>query len=242
MKKKLPQRVQLALVGVGFVFALLIGYFLVISPQRSSVASLQKDIDNTEASIVAARAELSRARHAPKIRIADLFRLTKAMPDQVDQADMVLELNQAAQEAGIAFDSIKPGAAVAQSGYEAIPVELVFNGNFYALSDFLYRIRNLVDVHRGALDATGRLFAIDKISFQEGKPSFPEIGATLDVVAFVYGTGTPTPPAVPATPATPTTTTSATATTPAATTTTGTSTTPTVPSASAAPATPGGTG
>src|SRR5205085_12285877 len=108
VKKKLSQRAQFALVGVGFVLALALGYLLLISPQRSSVAGLQKQIDSTEASIVAAHAETAKAKHAPKIRVADLFRLTKAMPDRVDQADMVLELNQTAEQAGISFDSIKP--------------------------------------------------------------------------------------------------------------------------------------
>jgi hypothetical protein len=223
-KKQLSQPAQLAIVGAGFVVLLLIGYFLLISPQRSSVASPQN----------------STAKHAPKVRVADLFRLTKAMPDRVDQADMVLELSQTAQQAGITFDSIKPGLPVAESGYQAIPIELIFNGNYYALSDFLFRLRNLVDVRRGALDATGRLFVIDSISFSEGFPKFPQINAKLNVVAFVYGSSTPTPaPAVTPTTTTTTTTTSPTTTT-GSTTTQATTPTPT-PSASAAPATPGGT-
>lgn len=227
MKKPLPQRAQFALLGVGFLMALLVGYFLLIGPQRSSIASLQKQVDKTESDIIAAHAAIAKAKHAPKIHVADLFRLTKAMPDEADQADMVLELSQTAAESGISFDSIKPAAPVPESGYEAIPIELIFNGNYYDLSDFLFRLRNLVDVHRGALDATGRLFAIDKISFSQGFPKFPQISATLNVVAFVYGTGTPQPaPASTGTTTTPTTTGSAS----------------TAPSASAAPASTGGTG
>jgi hypothetical protein len=237
VKKKLTQRVQFILVGTGFFLALLLGYFLLISPQRSSITDTQKQIESTQASIIAARAENSKAKHAPKIRTADLFRLTKAMPDRVDQADMVLELSQTATQAGIGFDSIKPGIPVAQSGYQAIPVELMFNGNYYALSDFLFRLRNLVDVHRGALDATGRLFTIDSISFSEGFPRFPQISAKLNVVAFVYGTSIPAPVPLSATTTTTTTTTGSTTTTPSETT-----PAPPAPSSSATPATPGGTG
>jgi len=236
VKKKLTQRVQLALVGTGFALALLLGYLLLISPQRSSTANLQKQIESTQASIIAARAENSKAKHAPKIRTAELFRLTKAMPDRVDQADMVLELSQTAQQAGIRFDSIKPGIPVVESGYQAIPIELMFNGNYYALSDFLFRLRNLVDVHRGALDATGRLFTIDTISFAEGAPRFPQISAKLNVVAFVYGTSIPAPVPLSATTTTSTTTTSSTTTTPS------TTPPPPAPSSSATPANPGGTG
>jgi hypothetical protein len=85
----------------------------------------------------------------------------------------------------------------------AYPITVDFEGNFYELSDFLYRLRNLVDVRHGALDATGRLFAIDSIDFAQGPKGFPQITATITVDAFVYGSGAapsglPTPPAPPA--------------------------------------------
>jgi hypothetical protein len=49
----------------------------------------------------------------------------------------------------------------------------------------------LVDVRRGALDATGRLFAIDNIALDEGAHLFPRIRAQIKIDAFVYGTGSP---------------------------------------------------
>jgi hypothetical protein len=66
-------------------------------------------------------------------------------------------------------------------------------------------------VRRGALDATGRLFAIDSIEFAEAPPppGFPEISAHLVIDAFVFGTGTaptvPGPTGAPTTGATGTT-------------------------------------
>jgi hypothetical protein len=79
---------------------------------------------------------------------------------------------------------------------------VIFEGNFYELSDFLYRLRTLVSVHRGRLQATGRLFTVRTLSFVEGEKGFPQIKATLGVDAYVYGAGTTTPPATtpPATP------------------------------------------
>jgi hypothetical protein len=124
--------------------------------------------------------------------VADIFRLTKAMPDQTDMAGILLELNQVAQDTGITFTQITPATvAVALSGYEAIPITVEFEGNFYELSDLLYRLRNLVDVRHGALDSAGRLFAIDSIDFAEANPpGFPQIKAHLTIDAFVYGIGT----------------------------------------------------
>jgi hypothetical protein len=101
---------------------------------------------------------------------------------------------------------------------------VVFDGNFYDLSDFLYRLRNLVDVRNGTLDATGRLFTVDSLSFGEGLKRFPEIQATMTIDAYTYGTAAPatSPPAA----APPTGSTSSTDTTSTDTTSTDTTTSP----------------
>ena len=104
-----------------------------------------------------------------------------------------------------------------------MPISVTFNGNFYNLADFLYRLRSLVTVHGGRLDATGRLFSVDTLAFNESELKFPQIQATLVIDAFVYSSA---PAAVPA--ATP-----PAATTPATTTTTAETTTSETPSSSA---------
>jgi type IV pilus assembly protein PilO len=166
--------------------------------------------------------------------VSDLFRLAKAMPDTTDMSGILLELNRVAGEAGIEFNSISPGGASVQGAYQVIPVSLAFEGNFYSLSDFLYRLRSLVQVRDGDLTANGRLFTVDTITFAEGVGSFPNIQASLMVNAFVFGT-TPAAAAPPPVPATTTTTPGAT-TTPGTTTTTSTTpmSTPTAPAQTAA--------
>lgn len=236
MKRQIPQSVVIVLIVVGFVLAVAGGYFLVIGPQRSKAADLSKQITDTNDAITSARALTLQAKQGADIRIADVFRLTKAMPDQTDMAGIVLELNQVAQASGITFEQITPSAtAVPLSGYVAIPITVEFEGNFYELADFLYRLRNLVDVRHGALDATGRLFAIDTISFAEAPPppGFPQIRAQLTIDAFVFGTGSVPTVAAPSSGATGAT--GASGATPA-------TTPPATPPASASSAMPGANG
>ena len=192
MKNSIPQPVVIVLIVIGFLIATLGGYFVLLGPQRSHASSLEQQIADTQSSIDSARALTLQAKQGAKIRVADIFRLTKAMPDQTDMAGILLELNQVAQDSGITFTQITPATvAVALSGYEAIPITVEFEGNFYELSDLLYRLRNLVDVRHGALDSAGRLFAIDSIDFAEANPpGFPQIKAHLTIDAFVYGIGT----------------------------------------------------
>ena len=75
---------------------------------------------------------------------------------------------------------------------------MIFEGSFYELSDFLYRVRTLVSVNNGRLRATGRLFTVRTLSFVEAEQGFPQIRATLGGDGtYVYGTGAATPPGAP---------------------------------------------
>ena len=199
MKTNVSQPVLIVLTVAGFLVAGLGGYFVLIRPQHAKAASLDKQISDTNQAIDSARTLTLQAKKGAKIRVADIFRLTKAMPDQTDMPDILLQLNQVAEDSGITFDEITPATtAVVLSGYVAIPITVEFQGNFYELSDFLYRLRNLVDVRHGGLDASGRLFAVDSIDFAEAPPppGFPQIRAHILLDAFVYGTGAvPTVPA-----------------------------------------------
>jgi len=193
VKRAVPQPLVIVLIVVGFLVVAAGGWFLLIGPQRSKAADLDHQIADTQSAIDAAQALTLEAKKGAKIRVADLYRLTKAMPDQVDMPGILLELNQVASDSGITFEQITPSTtATPISGYLAVPITVEFQGNFYDLSDFLYRLRNLVDIRQGTLDASGRLFAIDEVDFAEAPPppGFPEIRAHLVIDAFVFGTGT----------------------------------------------------
>jgi Tfp pilus assembly protein PilO len=236
-----PSGAVIAGVVVGLIMYGLAGYFLLVSPQKGKAADLKRQAETTQQQIDQYRALAAQAKATPPIRVAELFRLTKAMPDSVDMAGVILELSRVARESGIQFDSITPQGTTPVSGYSTVPLSVEFDGNFYELSDFLFRLRNLVRVHDGTLDAQGRLFVVDSISFGESTNSFPQIKASLTVHAFVYGDlSTAAPVAETAPPTTGTTTTSASTTTTTTTEPTTTAATPATPpaGASAAPETP----
>ncbi len=189
---KLPTPAKLGLLVAAFAVALGAGWFIAIAPKRSETAKLSKQIDETRAEIAAAHAGRSPLQ-APAIRVADLFKLSRAMPNTVDIPGVLLQLSRVAAETGVTFQSITPHDPVQFGGYQQIGIDLAFQGRFYDLSDFLYRLRNLVAVHEGVLDATGRLFAVNAIAFNQGGTSFPQVKATLTVSAYVFGDGTAAP-------------------------------------------------
>jgi type IV pilus assembly protein PilO len=231
--------VQIVIAIVGALVLGAAGYFLLISPEGAKLKHVKASEADAQQALAAYDQKVAAARSAPKIRIADVYRLAKAMPNEPDMPDVLLELSQLARDSGIEFTSISPQPEIVIGSFSVLPISVTFNGTFYDLADLLYRLRSLVEVHAGALDATGRLFSVDSLTFgQSPQQSFPHIQATLVIDAYVYGTaGAPAAPPAPA----PTTTT-ATDTTSTTTTTDTTATTPasTTPStgASAAGANP----
>ena len=200
--KKTSTNAKIALIVLGLVVYAAAGFFLLVGRQSAKASELKEQVAQVETKITETRLANQRAAAAPKeepVKIADLFRLTKAMPDQTDMSGMLIELNRIARETGIEFASIVPGGAMPDAGFQIVPIDLVFQGDFYDLADFLYRTRTLVGVRDGALDARGRLFNVDRIEFSEGEDRFPSIRASLRLEAYVYGTGAPATglPAVP---------------------------------------------
>ena len=182
---KLSPAMACVLIGLAGVLVLAAGMFLLVMPQGDKASKLGEDIDATRTQIMTAKA-LSAQRPEEKIRAADLFKVVEAMPDETDMTGVILQLQQTAGEAGVRFDSIQPGVSEAGAGYDIQPVDLAFEGNYFSLTDFLYRLRRLVEVRHGKLDATGRLFSVGKIDFQPADGGFPRIAATVTVNAFAY--------------------------------------------------------
>jgi hypothetical protein len=186
-------------IGLGGVVVLALGMFLLVLPQKHKAADLGEQIVQTENQITQARLA-AQPKHVTPIKTADLFKLVKAMPDNADMPGILLQLNQTARDAGIEFDSISPQGVVLSAVPVQVPINLEFTGNFYDLNDFLFRLRSLVAVRSGSLQATGRLFSVDTIEFTEGAGGFPNIAAKIALKAFIYGTGTSASPTAPATP------------------------------------------
>jgi Tfp pilus assembly protein PilO len=251
----LSTNAQAVVVAGALLLVTVLGYFVIIAPKRSTASSLKHQTAQVQAQINRNRGNgFSQA--LPAVRAANIFRLTKAMPNQVEMPNVILQLSQLAQQSGINFDQVSPGASATASSltgtadttdpFAAEPIEVAFTGSFYDLLAFLQRVRNLVRVDNGRLQATGRLFDVSDIEFcvmANGsscttqpllplKPGKFPIQATLTINAFV-----------PQTPQAATTTTpGSTDTTSTSTSTTSTTTTTTTSNpTSASPSTSGGT-
>jgi Tfp pilus assembly protein PilO len=219
MKKQVPLTPVLA---IALAIVVAAAYFALIRPKADEAARLDEEIAALEAEAAIAGRETPTEKPEVEIDVADLFRLAKAMPDGSDMAGIMLELNGMASSAGITFISIQPGEPVSFTDSSALPINLTFHGNYYDLTDFLYRMRNLVTVKDGVLDASGRLYTLDALDLHEAPAQkFPVIEAVLTLSAYSYGAA-----AIPSVPGAPVATDTTSTTTTSSTTTEGTTTDP----------------
>jgi Tfp pilus assembly protein PilO len=247
---------KIALTAGALLLFALVGYFALIAPKRSSAASLKKQTAAVEAQIDANRST-GFMQALPAVRSANIFGLAKAMPKHVEMPNVMLQLNQLASASGITFDQVTPTAAgsaastaptvvEATDPFAAQPIQVTFTGSFYNMISFLQRLRNLVRVEHGHLQAQGRLFDVSDVEFclpdnsssscstQPPKQISVPVSGALVHVTLTINALVPQPPQ-------PTTAPGSTDTTSTSTTTTTGTTTTTSDSTSAAPSTSGGT-
>jgi hypothetical protein len=185
---RLSVGVKMALVGAGVLVLAAGGYTVLVKPKREEAARVEAQVAAVEREIADRRSASTARQVKVAVKAADLFRLAKAVPSDTGMASIILELNSVASDAGILFDSITPDAPVAENGYYVQPISVAFTGNFFSLNDFLFRLRQLVQVHDGRLGVTGRLFVVNSVSFSEpSEQSFPLVTADLDISAFIVG-------------------------------------------------------
>ena len=166
-RKKLPKSTAIALIVGGDLVLLLLGWFMLVSPQRATARSTATAVQAAQVQIEQARAPVVQPTpvtqpEQPEIRTAYLYKLSKAMPTTTDMPNLLLELTQVVRSAGVDLLQISPTPTDATTGATAITLSV--SGDFYSVTDLLYRLRSLVAVHNGVLDVSGRLFSITSVS------------------------------------------------------------------------------
>jgi Tfp pilus assembly protein PilO len=187
--KKLSKGTAIALIVGGDLVLLVLGWFMLVSPQRSTAQSTARAVQAAEVQIEQAQAPAVRPSAAtqpkqPEIRTAYLYKLSKAMPMTTDMPNLLLELNQVVRSAGVQLAQISPTPTDPTTGATAITLSV--SGDFYSLTDLLYRLRTLVAVHNGALDVSGRLFSITSVSLAPTGTG-RTLNASVALSAFTFG-------------------------------------------------------
>ncbi|HZS24433.1 MAG TPA: type 4a pilus biogenesis protein PilO [Gaiellaceae bacterium] len=179
-----------AIVG-GDVLLLILGWFMLVGPQRATAQSISRAAAATEVQVEQASAPSANSSaltqpKQPTIRTAYLYKLSKAMPMTMDMPDLLLELDQQIRDSGTQLSTISPGAPDPTTG--ASTITMTVTGDFYGLTDLLYRLRTLVAVHDGLLDVSGRLISVQTVQITPaGTSGSKALQANIGLKTFTFG-------------------------------------------------------
>lgn len=183
MKDKLSPKVVATLAAVAVAAAALIGWFGLVSPQRSEASSLDRQIQETQTQLVVAKAN---ARPGGRGKAGATQRsLRRAMPQRVAMPAVLRQLLRVSKRTGVRLDKVTPQAATTQHGYEVVPMDVVVAGRYLPIQRFLHRLRVQARVAGNGVHASGRLFSVETLNLAADE-QLPRLTATIRINAFVY--------------------------------------------------------
>lgn len=193
-----------ARVGLGVAGGLLLVaaiWLLLVSPQRSKATELGLQLESSRAELSQRRAALATPSANVTVKPGDIYRLTKALPNETNMAGILLDVNRLAGRNALAFRSITPSPQVAGTGFTQQPLVVVVQGRFGDVSRFLGDLRSLVSVRHKRLDARGRLYSVTQVEMgtPAGEKKFPTVQANVTLVAYAFSAPPPAAAVPPST-------------------------------------------
>jgi Tfp pilus assembly protein PilO len=184
MIERLNGRTAVAVATAGLLLVALVGWFGVLSPQRSKAAELSTQIDDAELRLQAAQALADGPLLAQSK--AELATLQTAIPDEVRMSGVLRQFSRASATSRVRILGITPGAPVVSGSTSVTPITVSLEGRYFAIREFLRLLRAGADLRNDKVVATGRLFGVDSIQFNGGDTDGSVVQATLTVNAFDF--------------------------------------------------------
>jgi Tfp pilus assembly protein PilO len=182
-----------AVIGVVIIVA---WYFLLFSPQKSDLASLDDQIAADQSALSQAQQELARLKSyqktAPQAEV-DIVRVSKMLPEAEGIPSLIVELTKTADASGVTINSITRGTTSEGTPFGIQTVTLQMTGQFFDIEDFLYRVEDYVRFQNTSYSVTGRLIDMANVtltggaSTSTGTTSTPPLTVSLTMNAYLWG-------------------------------------------------------
>jgi Tfp pilus assembly protein PilO len=194
--------VRLVLLVVAVVVFGALCWFLLLSPIRGDIAAAERAIEEQRQQKMLAETTLRGAedtREEGRRNQARLLELNKMVPPSEELPSLLLQLQDLADQSGIAFIAVTPGeprASAENSPYLVVPLDLQFTGTYFDVSDFAYRAEQMVA-------GPGRLLAVKSLGLEIGGAGgggvSPELTVSVSLYAYMFSETAAAPlPAAPA--------------------------------------------
>lgn len=143
---KINPRYFLVLVIILAVVLFAVGFMLFVKPQMDKVSKTSDDISKTEADIrneQVRQSTLDNYNKDPDQFNRQINALKDKIPENVDLADVIQEIDYAAEKGGLDFYGFTPGLPYQTSTYYVSTIETVFHGRYFNLVEFYNHIERL---------------------------------------------------------------------------------------------------
>jgi Tfp pilus assembly protein PilO len=184
MIDRLSNKTALAIAVVGLLAVVVVGWFAVVSPQRSKASELDGKI--TESRTALALAESLNRAGARRATAVEARALARAMPAETQMSEILRQLSSAAKTTRVRVNSVTPQTAAPLAGYEALPMTVAVEGRYFGIANFLGVLRTRTRVSDDGVRGKGRLYSVDQVQFARGSEE-GFLQATMTINAYRFG-------------------------------------------------------
>jgi len=130
------------------LLVLLLGAFLWGSylPKYDKISKLSKEVQNLKSRLDTAKKNASELETFRKKMVdaeAELFVVSKALPEKEEIPTLLTYISRSGQDSGLEFLLFQPGAEIPREFYAEIPVSMKVTGNYHAVALFFDKISKL---------------------------------------------------------------------------------------------------
>lgn len=183
MIKKLDAKLALLLTVVAALVVLLVGWFGLITSERSKASHVATQVVQQQNQLTAEQALIANTSKAAAD--AQLRAATKVLPSDPRMSQVVREVSTASAAAKTQIDSMIPGALTTVGAGQAVPITLTIEGQYFAVRQFLAVLQSDASMKSNKVVGKGRLYSVDSIQFTKNSDSTagaPTAGTTAPAV------------------------------------------------------------
>ena len=141
-----PQSVKIFFTALVLVVVLLVGWYFFVSDQQDSLNTLvsQEDSLKQEFSTKQAKSVNLEALEQQLNEMQDMLRqLLRQLPSKTEMPELLIDISQTAQAAGLESDLFVPGAETPKDFYAEKPIALKFTGTYHQFGTFISGVASL---------------------------------------------------------------------------------------------------
>ena len=187
---KLRGRELYIIVGVVAVVFAALWYFFLFSPEQKKVADLNTQYLTTENTLSQTNAQihglLLLKKTAPQAE-ADLIKMHQVLPAEGAVPSFIVELASTAKSSGLTWMSDQPQVTSPGVPFSLQPINLEFDGAYFDVEDFLYRLENYVAHRNGQFLVTGRMFSVVSLALNKSTTKdYPDVDVKVTINGYQW--------------------------------------------------------